>query len=141
MRRLKVYFIHSTKFDYQNFLYKQILQSTVCIQHDLILPMTKNYQDKYTKDLMNKADIIVIETSNPSFGLSLELKWVKSINKPKIYLSLNNELPKKYQKLVPELSKFDDNQTYIKKIEEFITKYANITKEEQNDTTITLGEI
>ena len=60
-RRLKIYFIHSSKMDYNNLLYRQILASEVCLKHELILPQSKNYRDKYVKDLINKADLIIAE--------------------------------------------------------------------------------
>ena len=137
MRRLNIYVIHSTKFDYKNILYKKLLSSSVCLSHNLILPMTKDYQEKYTKDLMEKADIIIVELSNPSFGLGLELKYLTKYNKPKLFISLDNVFPKKYQKLVNNYTETNEN-TYLKTIEEFIN---NNTKEERKEIVITLGEL
>lgn len=138
MRRLNIYFIHSTKFDYTNLLYKRLLSSTVCLSHNLILPMTKEYQTMYTKDLMNKADIIIVELSNPSFGLGLELKYLTKFNKPKLFLSLDNKYPNKYKKLVTNY-KSTNESNYISTIEDFINENANIDK--PKDNTITLGEL
>ena len=67
MARLNVYFSHSTKFDYKNTLYKKILSSPICLSQNLILPMTDENKTKYIKDLINKADIIVVELSKPNF--------------------------------------------------------------------------
>ena len=139
MRRLNIYFIHSTKFDYNNLLYKKILSSPVCLAHNLMLPMTHEYQEKYTKDLMNKADIIIAEVSNPSFGLGLELKWLEKQDKPKLYISLTNEIPSKYQKIVKSI-KETDASNYLKTIEDFILEYAKDIKD-YRDTSITLGEL
>lgn len=138
MRRLNIYFIHSTKFDYNNLLYKKVLESSVCLSHNLWLPQTKEYQDKYTKDLMNKADIIIVELSHPSFGLTLELKFLKKINKPKLFISLDNKVPRKYKKLISNFKETNEGN-YIKTIEEFIhTNESDIR--ENYDNTITLGQ-
>ena len=137
MRRLNIYVIHSTKFDYNNLLYKKLLSSNICLSHNLILPMTKEYQDKYTKDLMDKADIVIVELSNPSFGLKLELKYLTKYNKPKLFIALDNIKPKKYNKLITNYVETNDN-TYLKVIEDFINNNA---KEEKGNNVITLGEL
>lgn len=138
MRRLNIYFIHSTKFDYNNLIYKKVLTSNTCILHNLILPMSNEYREKYTKDLMTSADIIIVEVSHPSLGLWLELKFLQKQNKPKLFLSLDNTIPKKYQKLVPSITETND---YLKTIEEFINEHASVDVQDQKDTTVTLGEL
>lgn len=140
-RRLKVYFIHSSKNDYNNLLYRQILASDVCLKHELMLPQSKHYQDKYVKDLIDKADIIIAEISNYGFGLKLELKWALKSGKPIKYISLNNEVPKKIKKLVPEIEHTSDDKSIINIIEEFIKYYASKSIEDLTNTTIVLGKI
>ena len=140
-RRLKIYFIHSTKYDYNDIIYKPVLLSSVCVPHDLILPLSNNYKNKYAKDLINKADIIIAEVSKKSFGLKFELKWALASKKPVLYYSLTNEVPKSLRKYVPNLELTDDNKPCIKIIENFITKYADISKEEAADPVVVLGEI
>ena len=139
MRRLNIYFIHSTKLDYNNLIYKKVLSSSVCLGHNLMLPQTKEYQEKYTKDLMQKADIIIAEVSNPTFGLGLELKWLQKQDKPKLFLSLNNEIPKKYKKYVNNF-KITNEETYLKTIEDFVSEHAKDVKD-YGDPSITLGEL
>jgi hypothetical protein len=140
MRRLNIYFVHSTKFDYNNLIYKKILSSSICLAHNLMLPMTKEYQNIYAKELMAKADIIIAEVSNPSFGLGLELKWLSKVNKPKLFLSLENTIPSKYQKLVPSIKTTDEN-TYLQAIEDFIKENAGTIEDDNHDNTVILGEI
>jgi hypothetical protein len=103
--------------------------------------MSKTYQSKYAKDLITKADLIIAEVSNPSFGEKLELKWASMVTKPIIYLSFDNKIPKKVAKYVPSIETIDDNNSFIKIIENFISKYANITDDEQKDPTVILGQI
>ncbi|MDD2505582.1 MAG: hypothetical protein PHF21_04890, partial [Bacilli bacterium] len=139
-RRLKVYFIHSNKMDYKNLLYRYILSSPVAIVHELMLPQTKKYQDKYVKDLLNSADIVIAEVSFPSFLLKLELKWALKSGKPIKYISLNNIISKKLKKVVPEIEMITDENTLTNIIENFITYYSSKSLEELQDPTIIFGE-
>ena len=141
VRRLKVYFIHSLKMDYNNLYYKHILNSKVCLNHELILPATKNYQTEYVKELMDKADIIIAEVSDSNLALKVELKWLRKCNKPIKYISLSNTIPSGLTKLVPELDVATVERPIITIIEEFITHYANMSKEEQDLPTIILGDM
>ena len=89
MRRLNIYFMHSEKFDYNNLIYKDVLSSRVCLNHNIILPRTKTYESVYAKDLIRKADLVVAFLNNPSFGLNIELRWLKKFNKKTLFLCLD----------------------------------------------------
>ena len=140
-RRLKIYFIHSTKIDYKNIFYRYILGSPVCVMHELMLPQTKNYQSKYVKDLINEADIIIAEISKPTFGLKLELKWALKSGKPIKFISLDNTIPKKLKKMKLEIEMITSEKPFIKIIEDFINYYSSKTIEELKDATIVLGNL
>ncbi|MDD2238542.1 MAG: hypothetical protein PHH51_01475 [Bacilli bacterium] len=140
-RRLKVYFVHSSKLDYKNLIYRFVITSSVCINHELMLPYTKEYQTKYVKEMMAEADIIIAEVSNPNLGLIYELKLLSKINKPIKYISLTNEIPDKLKKLVPEIEYITEDKSYIQIIENFIKQYSEMSKEEYEDPTIILGEL
>lgn len=140
-RRLKVYFVHSSKLDYKNLIYRFVITSPVCINHELMLPYTNEYQTKYVKELIASADIIIAEVSNPNLGLIYELKLISKINKPIKYLSLTNEIPDKLKKLVPEIEYISEDKSYIQIIENFIKQFSNMSKEEYEDPTIILGEL
>lgn len=140
-RRLKIYFIHSSKIDYNNILYRHILSSSALVMHELMLPLTKNYQDKYVKDLLNNADIIIAFISDANFTLKLELKWALKSGKPIKYISLDNTIPKNIKKLVPEIEMITEEKTFLKIIENFIDYYAGKSIEELKDPSIVLGEL
>ncbi len=141
MERLNIYFMHSNKFDYENLIYKKVLSSSVCLSQNFILPYSDNNKTKYAKDLIKNADLVIVDLYKPSFGLSLELKWLSKIKDKKIlFLSQDNMIPKKYQKLVTDLTKYDENNTYIKLIEDFINKELEI-RSKVKDNVYTIGEI
>lgn len=139
MKRLNIYFIHSKKFDYENLIYKKVLSSSVCLNQNIILPYSKNNQTTYTKDLMEKADLIIVDLYKPSLGLTLEVMMLSKLSDKKVlYLSQDNVLPKKYQKYVKEFTKHNAN--YLELIENFINE--EITRLSKiHDGIYTLGEI
>ena len=141
MERLNIYFMHSNKFDYENLIYKKVLSSSVCLMQNVILPYSDNNKTKYAKDLIKNADLVIVDLYKPSFGLSLELRWLSKIKDKKIlFLSQDNMIPKKYQKIVTNLTKYDENNTYIKLIEHFINKELEI-RSKVKDNVYTIGEI
>ena len=141
MERLNIYFMHSNKFDYENLIYKKVLSSSVCLMQNVILPYSDNNKTKYAKDLIKNADLVIVDLYKPSFGLSLELKWLSKIKDKKIlFLSQDNMIPKKYQKIVTDLTKYDENNTYIKIIEDFIKKELD-RRSKINGDIYTLGKI
>ena len=141
MERLNIYFMHSNKFDYENLIYKKVLSSSVCLSQNFILPYSDNNKTKYAKDLIKNADLVIVDLYKPSFGLSLELRWLSKIKDKKVlFLSQDNMIPKKYQKIVTDLTKYDENNTYIKLIEDFINKELEI-RSKVKDNVYTIGEI
>ena len=141
MERLNIYFMHSNKFDYENLIYKKVLSSSVCLMQNVILPYSDNNKTKYAKDLIKSADLVIVDLYKPSFGLSLELRWLSKIKDKKVlFLSQDNIIPKKYQKIVTDFTKYDENNTYIKLIEDFINKELD-RRSKINCDIYTLGEI
>lgn len=141
MERLNIYFMHSNKFDYENLIYKKVLSSSVCLMQNVILPYSDNNKTKYAKDLIKSADLVIVDLYKPSFGLSLELRWLSKIKDKKVlFLSQDNIIPKKYQKIVTDFTKYDENNTYIKLIEDFINKESD-RRSKINGDIYTLGEI
>lgn len=141
MERLNIYFMHSNKFDYENLIYKKVLSSSVCLMQNVILPYSDNNKTKYAKDLIKSADLVIVDLYKPSFGLSLELRWLSKIKDKKVlFLSQDNIIPKKYQKIVTDFTKYDENNTYIRLIEDFINKELD-RRSKINGDIYTLGEI
>ena len=133
--------MHSNKFDYENLIYKKVLSSSVCLMQNVILPYSDNNKTKYAKDLIKSADLVIVALYKPSFGLSLELRWLSKIKDKKVlFLSQDNIIPKKYQKIVTDFTKYDENNTYIKLIEDFINKELD-RRSKINGDIYTLGEI
>lgn len=141
MERLNIYFIHSNKFNYEEQIYKKILNSTLCVTQNIILPYSNNNKNKYAKDLINNADLIIVDLYSPSFGLSLELKWLlKTTNKKILYLSQDNKIPDKYKKIIDNITIHNETNTYINIIENFIKEELD-RRSKINGNIYTLGNI
>ena len=127
--------------DRKDVIYKKVLSSSVCLMQNVILPYSDNNKTKYAKDLIKSADLVIVDLYKPSFGLSLELRWLSKIKDKKVlFLSQDNIIPKKYQKIVTDFTKYDENNTYIKLIEDFINKELD-RRSKINGDIYTLGEI
>lgn len=131
--------MHSTKFDYNNLIYKFVLSSKVCLRHNIILPRTKQYESVYAKDLINKADLVVVFLNNANLGLDLELNWLKKAGKVVLYVSLDGKVKSKYKKRYKNIVVADTENYFINVVEEFIK--SNETDEDLDKSAITLGKI
>ena len=109
--------------------------------HELMLPQTKTYEAEYYKELIKKADLIIVDASSYSFGIKLELKELKKHEKPILYISVTNEITKKLNKYISEIKLYTEEEPLIKIIEEFIKKYASMSIEEYKNPVIVLGEL
>lgn len=139
MKRLKIYFMHSSKFDYNSLIYKNVLGSAVCLNHNLILPLSNEYNEKYAKELIQSSDLIFVFLNNYSLGLSLELKWAFKYQKECIFISFDKKIPPKILKKINQIIYINEDNLLINIVESNIKKYEQI-KEKENDIQV-LGEL
>lgn len=136
----KIYFIHSRKIDYNDLIYLPVLRSEVLHTHELMLPESENLKNVYYKDLINDADLIVVELSNPDLGFNMELKQAILSKKP--ILALANKkigFDMKYQKLLKNVYGYETEKEFREYVEKFVLKHE---KDPRADVgTIVLGNI
>lgn len=136
----KIYFIHSRKIDYNDLIYLPVLRSEVLHTHELMLPESENLKNVYYKDLINDADLIVVELSNPDLGFNMELKQAILSRKP--ILALANKkigFDMKYQKLLKNVYGYETEKEFREYVEKFVLKHE---KDPRADVgTIILGNI
>ena len=136
----KIYFIHSRKIDYNDLIYLPVLRSEVLHTHELMLPESENLKNVYYKDLINDADLIVVELSNPDLGFNMELKQAILSKKP--ILALANKkigFDTKYQKLLKNVYGYETEKEFREYVEKFVLKHE---KDPRADVgTIVLGNI
>jgi hypothetical protein len=136
----RIYFIHSRKIDYNDLIYLPVLRSEVLHTHELMLPESENLKNVYYKDLINDADLIVVELSNPDIGFNMELKQAILSRKP--ILALANKkigFDMKYQKLLKNVYGYETEKEFREYVEKFVLKHE---KDPRADVgTIVLGNI
>lgn len=72
---MRIYFGHSTQFDFQRDLYEPIKRSALYGKHECILPHEGKEQTQREKSFYKTIDLFVAEVSVPSTGLGIELGW------------------------------------------------------------------
>lgn len=91
---MKIYFAHSTNFDYKNEYYRPIKESSLNDGNELIFP---HDSDDFinTKEIIATSDLVVAEASYISTGMGVELGWANAANKPIIVVYKSGTKPSK----------------------------------------------
>jgi hypothetical protein len=71
---MKIFISHSTRFNFQDELYKPLKESEFAKKHELIFPHDEGGETN-TKDVIRDCDLVVAEVSIPSLGQGIELGW------------------------------------------------------------------
>ena len=102
--KLSIYFIHSAEVNANETIYLPVLRSEQLSHDKLIFSASKKYKDKYYKDLIDRANVCVVELTKPDTGLNMELKYAITTKKP--ILALANKAigyDAKYDKLLKNI--------------------------------------
>lgn len=139
-RGLKVYFIHSSKIKYNDLIYLPVLRSNILSKHTLIFPETNDNRETYYKDLMDQADVFVVELTNPDTGFNMELKQAIILKKPILALAQKSiGYEEKYQKLLKDVVGYSDGAELRQLVENFVENYKDKIVGGKVDSTIVLG--
>ena len=100
-----------------------------------MIPESEDLKNEYYKDLINKADLIVVELTNPDIGFNMELKQAILSRKP--MLAVANKtigFDMKYQKLLKNVYGYSNEAEFRELVEKFVAKH-------QNDETVDAGTL
>lgn len=139
-RGLKVYFIHSNKINYNDLIYLPVLRSNYLSNHYLILPESEDNKEKYYKDLISDANLIVIELTNPDVTFNMEVKEAIISKKPILALAQKSiGYDPKYQKLFKNVIGYTGEDEFRYFVEQFVKSYEGRFYNDQVDKTVVLG--
>lgn len=139
-RGMKVYFIHSSKSEYNKNLYLPVLRSSYLSNHTLIFSESEENREKYYKDIINDAELLVIELSNPDIGFNMEVKEAIISKKPILALAPKNiGYDPKYQKLFKNVIGYSDENELRYFVETFVKSYEGKLYGGKVDNTVILG--
>ena len=139
-RGLNIYFIHSAKSDFNNLLYLPVLRSKILSNHTLVFPETEANKDTYYKDLMDKADVFVVELTSADAGFNMQLKHAIMSKKPILALAQKGiGYDAKYQNLLKNIIGYSSGD----ELRYFVETFANNNKDKigggKVDPTLVLG--
>ncbi len=142
MKRLTVYFIHSLKMEYNTYIYLPVLRSQVLVKHKLLFAQSEENKNTYYKDLIAKADIVVVDLTNPDMGLNMELKEAITTKKPILALAQTSiGYDQKYQKLLKNIIGYSSEEEFRYFVETFVKNYEDKINDGKVDPTVILGTL
>lgn len=140
--KLKVYFIHSDKIDYNNIIYLPVLRSELLSNHEMIFSHSEKNREIYYKDLMDKAELYVVELTEPNMGFNMELKHALLSKKPILALASKRiGYDEKYQKLIKNVIGYNNEDEFRYFVETFVKNYEDKIIAGRVDPTLVLGEL
>lgn len=142
MKKITIYAVHSNKSNYKEDFYKSLLLSKECAKHNLILPLTEKYQNIYAKDLVENSDIIIVNLTNATFSVFVEIKWALKMNKKILFLIKENAkcsfLLNKYKQYSKQYFNYEDE---LEIVDNFIRENIDEIAAIDESGTINLGSL
>jgi hypothetical protein len=121
---MKIYVVHSSKFDYKKELYVPIRESALNSLHEFIFPHEYEKENELfdTKNLYRSGcDLIIAEVSYPSFGIGIELGWAEMYKIPVVCIHIKGIKPSSALSVVTDkFIEYESTEDLIKKIGEFL---------------------
>ena len=141
-RGLSIYFIHSSKCDFNNLIYLPVLRSNVLSHHTLMFPRSEENKDKYFKDMIANCDVIVVELTDPDIGFNMELKEALISRKPILALAQKAVgYDPKYQKLLKNIIAYNNEEDFRYYVETFAETYKGVANKKAEENVVVLGNI
>ena len=140
MRKLNIYFIHSESSNYNDLIYLPVLSSNILSHHNLLFPESEDNKSVFYKDMINKADIIVVELTNPDLTFNMELKQAIVSGKPILALAQKKlGFDARYQKLLKNVIGYENGSELRYFVETFAKTYESGENLNSKDSTVVLG--
>lgn len=137
---LNIYFIHSLKSNFNKNVYLPVLRSRVLAKHHLMFSQSEENINKYYKDMIRDADLLVIELSDSDMTLNLEIKEAALSKKPLLVLAHKTRgYDDKYQAIVKNIIGYGNEEELRYYVETFVNNYKDRISEGKLDPTVVLG--
>ena len=138
--KLKIYFIHSSRIDANEDIYLPVLRSEQ-LSHDELLFSTSNENiDKYYKDLIDRANVCVVDLTDSDTGLNMELKYAITTKKPILALARKDKgYDVKYDKILKNVIGYSNEAEFRYFVEVFAKNYEGKMYNDKVDNTVIVG--
>lgn len=117
----KIYFAHSTSFDFKNELYSPIRNSDLNTKYQFILPHETSDTLFNSKQLIKTFDYVFAEVSYPSTGLGIELGWADSFGIPIIaFYRVENKISSTIAGITELVFEYNDSMDLVLKMKKVL---------------------
>jgi hypothetical protein len=138
--KLYIYFIHSSQVNANETIYLPCLRSEQLSHDKLIFPLSKENNDRYYKDMIDRSNVCVVELTKPDTGLNMELKYAITTKKPILALANKNiGYDAKYDKLLKNVIGYSNEAEFRYYVEAFAKNYEGRVYNGVVDSTIVVG--
>ena len=138
--KLSIYFIHSSQVNANEVIYLPCLRSEQLSHDKLIFSLSNENKDKYYKDMIDRANVCVVELTKPDAGLNMELKYAITTKKP--ILALANKAigyDTKYDKILKNVIGYSNEAEFRYFVETFAKNYEGKVYNGEVDSTVVVG--
>ncbi len=118
---MKIYFSHSSKYDYTNDLYLPIKKSDLIKENSFFFP--EEHRDVKSKDIITNSDLVIAEVSLPGTGQGIEIGWADFAETPILCVYKKGaNISSSLRFITDKYIEYEDTADMIKKIGDFISK-------------------
>ncbi|MBR6072875.1 MAG: hypothetical protein IKP76_00960 [Bacilli bacterium] len=138
--RLRIYFIHSSNINANEQIYLPVLRSDQLSHDELIFVGSNNYADKYYKDLIDRANVCVVDLTDEDMGLNMELKYAITAKKPILALANKEKgYDAKYDKILKNVIGYTNEAEFRYFVETFAKNYEGKVYNDELDNSVVVG--
>ena len=138
--RLRIYFIHSGNINANEQIYLPVLRSDQLSHDELIFVGSNNYADKYYKDLIDRANVCVVDLTDEDMGLNMELKYAITAKKPILALANKEKgYDAKYDKILKNVIGYTNEAEFRYFVETFAKNYEGKVYNDELDNSVVVG--
>ena len=119
---MKIFFSHSSSFDYKNQLYLPIKNYFKDSEFNFFFPEEQKIN---TKEITKNSDLFFCELSYQSTGVAIETGWADAYSKPIFCFYKNGTtVPTAYNYLTDNFYNYSTTQELLEKIQDVLTNFT-----------------
>jgi len=122
---MKIYFAHSSAFDFRKELYDPLRASALNKAHKIILPHEESDVPGNTRALIKTLDVFFAEVSYPSTGLGIEIGWAADTFLPIVCVYKKGSKPSSSLRAVTEFFiEYETPADLVARVENFLGRLS-----------------
>jgi hypothetical protein len=113
---MRIYLAHSSNFNFSEKLYSPIKESELSKDHEILFPQ-EGPVEEITRNMIEEADALLADVSQPSLGVGIEMGWADSFHVPVIAMNEKGSAPSfSIDNVVSERFEYENPEDMIEKI-------------------------